>query len=346
NSRNKPDRLPELPVTVHGCITAARRVDYYIFPAKAGKPLSIRIFAREAGSRLYPLVRIVDRTGKELMNSEEQVGRDPVLTFTPPDNDEYRLEIRSVDGRFGPDYFYRIAIAAPDVMDFRLTTSPDILNLGRGQTAVVTVAAQRFGGFNGPIRVKPTGLPAGVVASPLTVAPGKSEGNLTLTASAEAALTNTPISFVGEAELAGQNTPVVRTATPLGDLPRPGEGRNAPRPVSFQMVSVTDEVPLYRLSTDVTEVTLTPGQTVEIKVFAARKPGDKGVEGAIGLEIRNLPPGVLPEMPAIPEKGNEIKIKLKAADNAATGTGYAILSGRLRENIQYAPTLIVTVKAR
>lgn len=345
NNRNRPDRLPELPITVHGRITAAKMVDYYVFPAKAGKPLPIRVFAREVGSRLYPLVRILDRTGKELMNSEEQVGRDPVLTFMPPDNDEYRLEIRSVDGRFGPDYFYRVAIAAPDVVDFRLTASPDILNLGRGQTAVVTVAAQRFDGFDGPIQVKPTGLPAGVVASPLTIAPGKSEGNLTLTASAEAALANALISFVGEAALEGQNT-VVRTAVPLGDLPRPGEGKNAPRPVNFQMVSVTDDVPLYRLSVEMTEVNLTPGQTVEIKVTAARKPEDKGAEGAIGLEIRNLPPGVSPELPAIPDNGNEIKIKLKAAGDAAPGTGYAILNGRLRENIQYAPALIVTVKAR
>jgi hypothetical protein len=345
NSRNRPDRVPALPVTIYGCITTAKMVDYYVIPVKANKPLTLRVFAREAGSRLYPLVRILDRTGKEIINSEEQVGHDPVITFTPSENDTYRLEIRSVDGRFGSDYFYRITISAPDTKDFQLTATPDILNLGRGQTGIVTITARRFGGFEGPIKVKLAHLPEGVVASPLTLAPGKSEGILTLTSSVDSAHVTTTLSFVGEAVLEGQDA-ILRAAIPLGDLPRPGEGKNALRPVSFQMLSVTDEIPLYRLSLDRSEVTLTPGQAVELQVTATRKAEDKGAEGAIGLEIRYLPPGVTAELPAIPEKGNAVKIKLRAADDAKPNTGYALLNGRLRENIQYAPVLLVTVNAK
>lgn len=342
SSATRPQAVPALPVTIDGRIGAAKEEDHYQFRAEAGKPLEIAVAARAIGSRLYACLRLLDKTGRELLNTEEQIGRDPQIAFTPPETGDYRLIVAGIENRGGPDYFYRLSLRPP-VPDFRLTATPDILTLGRGQTVVVTVSATRRGNFNGAITVRAEGLPAGVAASPLTLGPGQSSGILTLTAAADATPAQTALRFVGEAQL-DDRMPVTRAAVPLASLPRPGEGQVVPRAVEFQMATLTEDVPLYALSTETTDVTLAPGQTVMLKVRAARKPNDNAATPAIALVLANLPPGVTAETPNIAEKQDEVLIKITAAGDAQPVVQNALLTGKLGENAQPAPALRITIK--
>ena len=60
----------------------------------------------------------------------------------------------------------------------------------------------------------------------------------------------------------------------MASLPRPGEGQPAARPVEFMGVTATEAVPLYYLTVEPGAVTIAPGETVMVKVRAARKAGD------------------------------------------------------------------------
>ena len=83
-----------------------------------------------------------------------------------------------------------------------------------------------------------------------------------------------------------------------------------------------------------------------VKVRAARKAGDNNANPAIALTLANLPGGVTAETPAIPEKQGEATIKLTASKEAPQVIQNAILTGKLGDNVQPAPALVITVKPK
>lgn len=342
-------KLPKaiLPASVVGRLAAEKEMHTIPFDLEAGKAYQIDVIARAAGSRMLPYVRLLDGAGKELLNTEEQIGRDPKVTFTPPSTGTYQAEISTIDGKGGSDYYYRLVVRPPSLQDFRITVTPDNLVLGKLQTQVVNVNLERRGGFGGPVTLQVEGLPAGVIVNPLTITHGQSSGILTLTANPNAALANGPLRVVGDAaDLKGPDgkTPLRHEATVFGNLPRPGEGQILPRPVRFQMATTTAAIPLFTLTPESMKVTIAPGQSVMVKVRTVRRPNDNAANPAIALTLTNLPPGVSAETPAIPEKQAEISIKLTAAGNAGPESSSALLTGKLGNDTQVAPSILVTVK--
>jgi hypothetical protein len=342
-------QAPELkvydrPTSVNGHLANARQVETYRFAGEAGKPLQIGVVARSMGSRMMPYVRLLDPSGKELLTTEDQIGRDPSVYFVPPATGIYRLELSSVDAQGGPDYTYRLTFRPPGSPDFRLNASPDIISIGKGQTAAINIGLDRIGGFGGDVAVKTEGLPAGMVVSPLIIGAGQNSGIITITAAPGAAPGSSgAIRFIGSSNAAMR---LEHPATPIASLPRPGEGQVVSRAVNFQAVTATAAVPLYTLSMEPAQVTLMPGQTVMVKVRAARKPGDNNANPAIALTLANLPPGVTAETPAIAEKQGEVTIKLVAAANAGPAVQSALLTGKLNNDVQAAPALQITVKPK
>jgi hypothetical protein len=348
----KPEPLAQAPelrmydraTTVNGRISNQKQVDTYRFYGEAGKPLLISVAARSFGSRMMPYMRLLDPSGKELSNTEDQIGRDISVNFVPSATGTYRLELSSVDALGGPDYTYRLTFRPPGNPDFRLNATPDVISIGKGQTAAININLDRIGGFGGDVAVRTEGLPAGTIASPLIIGAGQNSGIITITAAPDAAPgASSAIRFIGSSNAAPR---LEHPATPIASLPRPGEGQIVSRAVNFQTVTATAAVPLYTLSMEPALVTLMPGQTLMVKVRAARKPGDNNANPAIALTLANLPPGVTAETPAIPEKQGEVTIKLVAAANAGPAVQSALLTGKLNNDVQAAPVLQITVKPK
>jgi hypothetical protein len=116
--------------------------------------------------------------------------------------------------------------------------------------------------------------------------------------------------------------------------------------VEFQGVATTEAVPLFSLSLEPSQITLAPGEVAMVKVKAARKPGDNAANPAIALALANLPQGVTAETPTIPEKQGEITIKLTASKDAPISSLSALLTGKLGDNSQPAPALVISVKPK
>jgi hypothetical protein len=335
-----------LPAAVDGRLNLAKEKHVIGFDAEAGKSYQVIVIARSTGSRCMPYMRILDPAGKELVNTEEQIGRDPQVTFSPPASGTYRVELSSIDAKGGPEYFYRLLIRPPSVQDFRLSISTDNVVLGHGQTLALNATLDRQGGFGGPVTVTVDGLPTGVTASPLVIGAGQSSGILTLTAANDAALANGALQVSGEAtDTKGPDgKPLKHKAVVLASLPRPGEGQVVARPVGFQMATTTAAVPLITLTPETTQIVLAPGQTVMVTVRTARRPNDNAANPAIALALASLPPGVSAETPAIPEKQAEVTIKLTAAPNAGPSSQSALLTGKIGNDTIPAPAIVVTVK--
>jgi hypothetical protein len=337
------------PTTIHGMLQLGRKEDVYPLHLESGKPVVLTVRARAIGSRMLPYLRITDSAGKELLTSEDQIGQDPRVNFSPPSTGDYRVAVRSVDARGGPQYAYDLVVRPESHPDFRITVTPDRLIAARGQALVMRVSLDRLGGFHAPVEVRVEGLPPGIAASPLTVNAGQTSGIITLSAAPDSTLplySTSEIRVVGTAAGPSGGATLAHPALAIGDLPRPGEDATAPRLVQYQLAGINDAVPLYTLSPAMTAIALAPGQSVSVKVTASRRAGDNNANPAIALTLADLPPGVSAETPEIPEKKTEITIKLTASADAKPVTQSALLTGKLGDTVEAAPALVITVKPK
>ena len=100
-----------LPVTVNGQICGERDIDFYRLSLTAGELLSCEVMARRIGSRLEPVISILDGDGRPLTIQRDHLGNDPVIAFRAPRTDTYYLQIKNVSFHGDPAHVYRINLA-------------------------------------------------------------------------------------------------------------------------------------------------------------------------------------------------------------------------------------------
>jgi hypothetical protein len=124
--------------------------DYYTFSARKGDRMSVEIVARRLGSRLDPLLRLLDATGREWVYCDDTpgIGPDARFRFRFPHSGEYRLEVRDMNYQGGAAYRYRLRLG-----DFPLATTPFPLAAPRGAKARFSFAGTAIAG------VKPVTAP-------------------------------------------------------------------------------------------------------------------------------------------------------------------------------------------
>mgnify|MGYP000376108724 CR=1 FL=1 len=96
----------------------------------------------------------------------------------------------------------------PPATSFTLSLSADKALLLQGESTTLTVQLQRQAGFDGAVVVALTNLPAGVTATPVTIAAGSSSATVTLSATAVA-----PHSLPTDVQVSGTATGQVASRT-------------------------------------------------------------------------------------------------------------------------------------
>jgi hypothetical protein len=127
-------------------------VDFYRFPARKGRRVVVETEAARLGSGIMPQIRVTDaRQRLVAADDSQQVAGDCRVTFVPPADGDYVVEISDSRYRGGNPPFYRLKIGDYDVVE-------EVFPLGgrRGQTVTFTL---RGGTLAKPIRVRHT-LPA------------------------------------------------------------------------------------------------------------------------------------------------------------------------------------------
>jgi hypothetical protein len=206
-------------------------------------------------------------------------GKDPYLDFTAPADGEYVVRLTDTRGRGGRDFAYRLTIAPPRP-DFTVFLNPANPNVPRGSRVPVTITAFRHDGFDGPIHVKLTGLPAGVEATDGVILPGHTTVAVTLTASDDAAAVTSPFSVVASAKVSATGTAPTETATSetvtrTADLER-----------ALPLVTVTTAPDVRVVSVEPKVIELEPGKRATVHAKIAR---GNGFTGRVPLNVLNLP---------------------------------------------------------
>lgn len=243
-------------------------------------------------------------------------GKDSRLTFVAPATGEYLLRLRDSRGLSGPDFAYRLTVAGPRP-DFKLSVGTSAPNVPRGSRVPVSVAVERYDGFDGPVDIEVAGLPAGLRATAGTVRPGSSSVVLTLSAAENMRLDEpVPFKVVGRARIGGRMV----------------EHDNAEAPLS--LASVVSPPDLYMASVEPRQLEVEPGGRVKVSVRIRRA---NGFAGRVPVSVQNVPFGVhIPDVGLngvlITEKEESRDFYLVADPEAAPLEQTLFLTGRVETN--------------
>jgi len=198
----------------------------YRFPARKGAPLEVAVMGDALTGRVDPYV-VVDQVVTEKEGAESlkkvaeeddhspgsrtafpNVGRDPRLTFSPPDDGHYQITVVDQYGGTGFTSMYTLSVK-PAVPGFRLHAEagmnhapdrrvrPASFVLRRGGSYAVRLVVDRTGGWQGELTVTATDLPEGVTMAPVVVPVGQDVAYAVLRASRDAAVRATAMKWEG-----------------------------------------------------------------------------------------------------------------------------------------------------
>src|SRR5579864_9252335 len=250
-----PLPLP-LGTTANGRIDRPGEVDRYTLAVKKGEPIHVRIQAAPLGSWLDSVVALRDEKGNLLAENDDpgnnnaprragiifgiaEATTDSRLDYEPKADGEIMLEVTDRFGAGGPEYAYRLDVAAtkPDFSITILLVNP---NVNQGRVPVPAVGPATPGstgafnlrpgsrlpvnflitpeGLDGFVEVSAAGLPEGVTATTVTVKLS-AKGSQPVGGSIELKAAPDAEPSVGELRLVatgtGKNDAVTRTASAL-----------------------------------------------------------------------------------------------------------------------------------
>lgn len=257
-----------------------------------GEEWAVETQAARFGSPLDGVLRVTDAKGREVARGgAEGPSPDPLVRFTPAEDGAYTITVTDrFASRGGPDRAYRLKVvrAQPSV---RLELATDVLNVDRGASQKLAVQVLRDGGFKEPVTLAVEGLPEGVEATEVVVAPNQNRGELVFKPLATARVTATRVRVIGRTQLHGQAA-TITAATPA---------RGAELGLDQVLLAVTLPTPFKFQGTY--EMTYIPCGAVSRKRFVIERNGYEGplevrladrqtrhLQGVTGPSI-TLPPG-------------------------------------------------------
>lgn len=352
------------PGAFHGVVSKPGESKFFAFPAKKGQAFDAQCYARRLGSALDSVLVVARAdTGAPLASNDDAGGPDSAFRFTAPEDGQYILTVSDHLKKGGPDYFFRVEVAA--VAAKTVTAVPYVngnnisdqtlqtLTVPRGGRVATIVNVTRAD-WGGPAAVGFEKLPAGVTLSADPVDPGQSVAAVVLEAKADA--------------------PLAGVLTGLAALPTDGKTLAASRLNFDACFNIgVNNTPFHRYGTERLAVAVAEAApfavnavepkapvpqngSLNVKVVVTRSPSFKG---AITLTPLFTPPGMgITGSTVVPEGATEASIFMNAAPNAvarqwktafvanaATPTGVVWTSTQLF-TVEIAPPFVTFAQER
>lgn len=320
------------PLALNGVIEKTDDVDHFVFTAKKGQALDVRVFARALRSPLDSVLTIAKKGGGNLANNDDNGGPDSYLRFNAPADGEYVIAIRDQLKNGAPDYTYRIEVSqaepklvmtVPNEGGGNRRTGPIVAEVPRGNRQALLITAKRAD-FGGILNIGAEGLPAGIELQAEPMAASIATFPVVLTAKADAPVAGNLATITGAP--ADPNVKIPPSTFEqtvelvLGQNNVPFWTRSTDR----LAVAVTEEVP-YSIEIVEPKVPLVRGGSMSLKVVAKRAEGFKA---PIAVSLPWNPPGVSSGGGvSIPEGSDEAVIPLNADGGAPLADWKIVVNG-------------------
>ncbi|MBI5832122.1 MAG: pre-peptidase C-terminal domain-containing protein [Armatimonadetes bacterium] len=345
NDSRETAQAVTLPVTVNGHIDKAGDADWFRFAAIKGQKVVLEVMARRLLSPLDSMLTLFDAKGTRLVENDDTTDptaqwlthhADSLLVYTVPADGDYFLRLRDAQSMGGDDFAYRLILkdAAPD---FTLRATPDNPRAGQGDSALVTVQANRKAGFNGPINVVVRGLPKGFVASEAVIYPGQDTAVLTVSAPSDAKPQVFNPTILGISEEAGQVTARVAVGA-----------ENVMQAFSLQQYPSTREIALTvtepggfalaLLNPPAGGLIIAQGGEVTLNVKIIRA---EGIKGGVFVRPASAVNGVGVRASYVPADKDEAPVVVNVGRGVPVGTKLNVIIGAVLKigDVSYTRTL-------
>ncbi|MCC9607233.1 hypothetical protein LOC68_13825 [Blastopirellula sp. JC732] len=186
--RQKPgERIetPPAPVSINGRFSGEKERDEYVVPVEPGKKYRVEVLAQRLGAPTDGVLEVHKSQGGGLGSSDDQAATaDPGLTVdAPADADKLLIVLRDLQGRYGPEFVYRIEVTPLSVGDFTLTADTNLWNVPAGGVLTIPVNVQRRG-YGGPIELSWDGEASGFTLTGATIPAGATSTLLSVASAA------------------------------------------------------------------------------------------------------------------------------------------------------------------
>jgi len=251
-------------------------------PAQPNVPVLLPLIRASAETPVGPYSLIIQ--GKATINGKTVVQNVSVRTLVSQGLGTLTYPPRQL--------FHNIGLAVTEKPPFTLTVKLDEAQALPGKPAALTITATRAPGFVDEIALTAAGLPPNVAPALKNIPKDQTEVKVQLNLAANAPLGAFPISFTGKAKF--QNKDFTVTSAP----------------VSLVIAAIP-----FELKVEPVPVKLAQEGKVKVKITVTRKT----YQGAITVELRNLPAGVTAPKATIAAGQNTAEIEVSAAADAAVG---------------------------
>ncbi|MCB9885846.1 MAG: hypothetical protein H6838_10150 [Planctomycetes bacterium] len=331
-----------VPGAAHGVLATPGARATFRFAAKKGKPLELRVVARQLRSPLDPVLTIRTAAGRYLTTNDDANSADSALRFDPPADGDYLAVVSDLLGAGSAEHFFRLEIS-PRVRAAQLS-----MVVGRQDEPIVMIPR----GGAGAALLKATdldaaaalvvrGLPPGVTAEFGARAPGSNLMPLLLRAAADAPICGAMLQFdtAGDAPAAvdfaqaialvvGRNN-FAQLQTTLRELPIA-----VTDPAQFAVQVAAPTVPIVR------------GAPLQLPLELTHADG---FSGSVRVRALYTPPGLSAGQATCSTRADKATLTLEASANAPLGTFPCALVASTRVDGGYQqlalPHLAVTIIA-
>lgn len=329
------------PGAFDGVIGAPGDVDFFSFEGQEGQVFDVRVWARELGSPLDPVLAVLRPDGRNLARDDDGAGGlDSQLRVTLPEDGVYGLRVRDHLRRGGEEFAYRIEVTQAET-SLRLSVlenRPVQLAAPRGNHAYLLVNASRSG-FDGPIALSLLDAPEGLEYAGEPIPAGQGVRPMLISVAEDApeggALARLEGRFQDDArEITGGLSQEVRLIGGENDTTFFG------RQVDRIALAVTAPAP-FRISVDAPGVPVVHDGHTYLTVRADRA---EDFDEAIALRVPWLPTGLSAGTASIAEGETEARIRLECSGNAAAGAHQFLVEGAAGGYTLCAPFTTVEVQ--
>lgn len=162
-----------VPSAVFGILSERYDSERFQFVGTKGQTIEIEAEAERIGSPIDVSLTVVDGEGKELKHVDDVSGTtDARLEFTVPADGDYGVIVSDTSGSSGNEQaVYRLSLR--EAQPGFLLKVPEILAVPINGSTVLSITAERRGGYAGPISISIDGLPEGVTIPDDSAIPAK-----------------------------------------------------------------------------------------------------------------------------------------------------------------------------
>jgi hypothetical protein len=326
-----------------GQIQSPGDVDWFQLTVDSKQHLCVTAHTRDVGSPADIVLEIRDSNGKMLQESDDAGANDAQLSLSLPDAGTFFISIRELTGQGGPTFTYDLDIQRGGCVE--LTTNVDQIGVPRNGTVTVPVTVQRHG-FAEAFEIVASGLPEGIVATPIVVSPTQKTAYVALHSTSNSSFADSPYQRF---EIHGRTSADARPATAMY-VPTPPGQKSASSPALMRLqtgvFAYGVETAPFSLNLESPNIVVTPGASAKITIHAQRTADwTEPIELASTVPAAELPGGITIEAAKIAENSGEINIK--AGDAAKPGRYSLSLHGTLNKDkitiIQPVPTITLEV---